>query len=397
MPIAVVGGGIVGLASALALRARGHDVTVLEAEADLGAHQTGRNSGVIHSGLYYRPGSLKAETCRAGRERMYTFCAEHGIPHRRTGKAVVATTPAELPRLETLLERGRLNGLDGVRRLDTGELRELEPHATGIAALWVPQTGIVDYVEVLRAMRRLLERNGVPVCLGRTVHAVRHESDALILDTSAETLRARFLVNCAGLQSDRMAVACGVRPVVRIVPFRGEYYLLRPQRAGLVRNPIYPVPDPAFPFLGVHFTPRIDGRVEAGPNAVLAWDRHGYRTPSLSLRDATATLGWPGFWPMARRHWRTGLAEQRRAWSVDRFVRSLQALVPDVTRADVVRAGCGIRAQAVGRDGALVDDFLVIDGRRELHVLNAPSPAATASLAIGELVADRTLAHPAWR
>lgn len=393
-PIIVVGGGIVGLATAVALGERGVRTVVLEAESVLGAHQSGHNSGVIHSGLYYKPGSLKAITCRAGREAMYRFCEVHGIPHRRTGKVVVATTPDEAARLAQLRERGEQNGLEGVRELSRAELREIEPEAEGVAALWVPQTGIVDYVGVMEAMRSCIVAAGGEVRLGAAVRAVRVEGTAVTARTDAGTVEGVLLVNCAGLQCDRVARLCGVVPPIRIIPFKGEYYLLRAERSRLVRQPIYPVPDPAFPFLGVHFTPRVDGRVEAGPNAVLAWDRHGYTRPSFSGRDAWETLSWPGFWPLARRHWRTGFEEQRRSWSKALFVRSLQKLVPAVRDEDVEPAGCGIRAQAVDRHGALVDDFLVVTARRTVHVLNAPSPAATASLEIGRLIGERALTHP---
>lgn len=386
-PVLIVGAGVVGLATALALAERGVAALVLEAESELGAHQTGHNSGVIHSGLYYKPGSQKAETCRAGREALYAFCEEHNVPCRRTGKLVVATNTEQTPRLDRLFERGRLNGLVGIKRLGREELRELEPEVAGVAALWVPQTGIVDYREVLEAMRRKLAGQGIGVVTGERVIDIRQTDGSLTVPTSTTSYRCGFLINCAGLQCDRIAQLCGLKPSIRIVPFRGEYYVLRPERAGLVKLPIYPVPDPDLPFLGVHFTPRIDGSVEAGPNAVLAWARYGYGSTAFSARDSWDTLSWPGFWPMAAKHWRTAIDEQLRSWSKERFVRSLQELVPALVDEDVIPAGWGIRAQAVDRQGALVDDFLIENGPRAVHVLNAPSPAATASLEIGRRIA----------
>lgn len=395
--VLIVGAGVVGLATALALAKLGVHTHVLEAEAALGAHQTGHNSGVIHSGLYYKPGSQKAETCRVGREALFSFCEQHNVPVQRTGKFVVATTAAQIPQLDVLAERGRCNGLTGLQRLSGDELRQQEPEVAGVAALWVPQTGIVDYRKVLQAMQIALAEKGVTVATQERVLEVRRSDPWLTVITSATTHHARFLINCAGLECDRVARICGIVPPIRIIPFRGEYYLLRTERAGLVRHPIYPVPDPNLPFLGVHFTPRIDGRVEAGPNAVLAWARHGYTHAAYSAKDSWDSLSWPGFWPMAARHWRSGVEEQLRSWSKQRFVQSLQELVPALEAADVVPAGCGIRAQAVDRQGALVDDFLIESGPQAIHVLNAPSPAATASLAIGQHIARLATCHPDWQ
>lgn len=394
--VVIVGAGVVGLATALALTEQGVAPLVLEAEHTLGAHQTGHNSGVVHSGLYYKPGSQKAETCRAGREALYSFCERHQVPVRRTGKFVVATSVEQIPRLDRLFERGTLNGLAGLRRLSGEELREQEPEVAGVAALWVPQTGIVDYREVLQAMRTALAAKGVAVVTDERVIDIRHSDGELTLATSSTTRRSRFLINCAGLQCDRIAQLCGLTSPIRIVPFRGEYYVLREERSSLVERPIYPVPDPNLPFLGVHFTPRIDGSVEAGPNAVLAWARYGYSTAAYSPRDTWDTLSWPGFWPMAARHWRTALDEQLRSWSKERFVSSLQELVPSLQDADLIPGGWGIRAQAVDRQGALVDDFLIATGARAIHVLNAPSPAATASLEIGRRIARLAVGHSQW-
>ncbi len=387
----VVGGGIVGLASALALldRKPGASLVVLEKEPRLAAHQTGRNSGVIHSGLYYKPGSLKAATCLRGRERLERFCEEHGVPFERCGKVVVATHPEQVPQLDELERRGRANGLTGVRRIGPEELAEHEPHAAGVAALFVAETGIVDYARVATAYAAELERRGARVVTSARVGGiVRHDRGVVVASTAGD-FDARVLVGCAGLGSDRLARRAGLAVDVAIVPFRGEYWMLSEARAGLVRNLVYPVPDPAFPFLGVHFTRRIGGGVEAGPNAVLALAREGYERTSFDPRDAFDVARWPGFWRMARRHWRAGLHEQVRSLSRDAFARACAALVPEVTAADLAPGGAGVRAQAVRRDGALVDDFAFAEGPHMVHVLNAPSPAATASLAIGEHVAER--------
>ncbi|MCS6977003.1 MAG: L-2-hydroxyglutarate oxidase [Gemmatales bacterium] len=388
--IIVIGGGIVGLATAYALCRRGRkDLVVLEAEAELARHQTGRNSGVIHSGLYYKPGSVKARTCVAGREAMYRFCREQEIPHERCGKVVVATVEEELPALDELERRGQANGLDGLRRLDAKELRDIEPHAAGIAALFVPQTGIVDYRQVATRLSELIERGGGKVVRSAKVLQLQHrEMDRIAKTTNGEFVGKR-LINCAGLQADRIARLCGIEPDIRIVPFRGEYYELIESKRHLVRNLIYPVPDPRFPFLGVHFTRRISGQVEAGPNAVLALKREGYSKLSCDPRDVFDLLSYRGFWRMSRRYWRTGLAEQWRSWSKRAFVRALQRLVPTVEPSDLVPAGCGVRAQAVGPNGELVDDFRIVHQDGMVHVLNAPSPAATASLVIGEEIADQ--------
>lgn len=362
--IAVVGGGIVGLATAHALR----DLrpVVFEKERGVARHQTGHNSGVIHSGIYYKPGSFKARLSVEGARLMKSFCSQNGIPHEICGKVIVAVEEAELPRLEELLRRARANGVVA-ERLDEAGLRDVEPHARGIAALRVPGTGIVDYGAVARKLAE-----GVDVRLGVRVDSVR-------------SLGARLVVNCAGLHSDRLA-----RSRLKIVPFRGEYYDLR--RTDLVRGLIYPVPDPAFPFLGVHFTRRVGGGVEAGPNAVLALKREGYRWRDVSIRDALETLAYPGFRRLARRHWRMGLMEVWRSIRKPAFVRALQRLVPAVRAEDLEPAGAGVRAQALDPDGTLVDDFRIEERPGEIHVLNAPSPAATASLAIGKLIADRVRA-----
>jgi len=387
--VAVVGGGIVGCATALALCAAhpGLKLVLLEKEGRLAAHQTGHNSGVIHAGLYYRPGSLKAQNCTAGREALYALCAEHDLPCERCGKVVVAVVERELPALDELERRGRANGLSGLERLDAAQVRSREPQAAALAGLFVPQTGIVDYTRVTETLAELVRRQGGVIQLGTQVRAGRLTADGLNLFTSVGDVRTRFLVNCAGLHCDRVARACGVDPGVRIVPFRGEYYQVRAERRDLVRHLLYPVPDATLPFLGVHFTRMVDGTLEAGPNAVLAWKREGYRWHDISAADLLDTLAFPGFWRLAGRFWRVGLAEYRRSFSRRAFVTSLQRLVPAVTAADVTRGGAGVRAQAVDRDGRLVDDFRIVTGERMVHVLNAPSPAATAALSIGRTIA----------
>jgi len=393
LDVVVVGGGIVGLATALAvLGARpGTSLAVLEKEPGLAAHQTGRNSGVIHSGLYYKPGSIKARTCSRGRALLERFCAEHSVPFERCGKVVVATRPEQVAQLEELERRGRANGLSAVRRISTGELREHEPNAAGVAALFVPETGIVDYRQVAEAYAGEIVRRGGEICRGARAIAVRRSGAGVVVESTSGAFEGRVLVACAGLASDRVARMAGLAIDVTIVPFRGEYWMLSPGRAHLVRNLIYPVPDPAFPFLGVHFTRRMGGGVEAGPNAVLALAREGYSRTSFDAGDVLEIARWPGFWKMARRHWRAGMAEQWRSISRAAFARACAELVPDVTEADLAPGGAGVRAQALARDGSLVDDFALAEAERMVHVLNAPSPAATASLAIGEEIAARAV------
>jgi len=395
--VAVVGGGLVGLGAAMALAARGDlRVAVLEAEAALAAHQSGHNSGVIHSGLYYRPRSLKATLCVAGREALYRFCAEESIPHRRCGKLVVATVGEELAALDELERRGRANALTGLRRLEGEAIREIEPGAAGLAALWVPETGIVDYPAVARAYARRVEASGGRVLTDARLLRVGRDGSGprggLRLETSRGAAACALLVNCAGLQADRVARLCGSRPPARIVPFRGEYWELAADARDQVRGLIYPVPDARFPFLGVHLTRTVDGRVEAGPNAVLAWRREGYRRGSFAPRDALEILTWPGFWRFAGRHWRTGLRETWRAAVPGVLARDLRRLVPALTCADLRRGGSGVRAMELDREGRLIDDFHILAEGRAVHVLNAPSPAATASIAIGERIAEAAVA-----
>lgn len=387
--IAIIGGGIVGLATAMTLSSRRPlSLIVLEAEDRLAAHQTGNNSGVIHAGVYYKPGSLKARNCVTGREAMYQFCREHGIPHERCGKVIVATQEDELDRLAALEERSRANGLQGVRRLGPEEVGEIEPHVAAVAGLLVPETGIVDYTRVALAYADLVRNAGGIIQTRTRLTGLHRENGALRLETTQGDMRCRHLINCGGLQSDRIARLCGVDPGLQIVPFRGEYYELVPERHGLVKNLIYPVPDPRFPFLGVHFTRMIHGGVEAGPNAVLAFKREGYQRLSFTFGDAVATLTYGGFWRMAQKYWRTGLGEFYRSFSKAAFVKALQKLMPELRSEDIQPGGAGVRAQAVEPNGALVDDFRIVEADRMIHVLNAPSPAATASLSIGQSIAD---------
>lgn len=382
----VIGAGIVGLATAhrLLLDRPGAEVTVLDKEPRVAAHQTGHNSGVIHAGVYYRPGSLKARLCRTGSRSMVDFCTEHQLPVEVCGKLIVATDPVELPRLHALHERAQANGL-AARLLTPDEAAEFEPHVRCVAAIHVPTTGIVDFPAVCRTLATLVEKAGGQIRLGTRVTAIRERAGgSYAVATPAGEMDADVVVNCAGLHADRVAKLAGVDPPARIIPFRGEYYELVPGRRELVRGLIYPVPDPRFPFLGVHLTRMIDGGVHAGPNAVLATAREGYRWRRVNPRDVAGIAGWPGMWRLARRHLRYGLAEARRSLSRRRFAADLARLVPELTAADIVPAGSGVRAQAVHRDGSLVDDFLIVARPGQLHVLNAPSPAATSSLEIAK-------------
>jgi L-2-hydroxyglutarate oxidase LhgO len=389
--VAVIGAGIVGLATALALRKANPDlsVVVIDKEAQVGRHQTGHNSGVVHSGVYYQPGSLKARLCVEGSRRLEAFCAEHQVPFERVGKVIVAVQESELDGMRELHRRGSSNGVLGLELLDARGLATVEPHVSGIGALYVPSAGIVDFGRVAGAMAGALRTRDVAVLTETTLLGARPTESTIELATSHGRLTAAFVVNCAGLQADRVATAMGAKPSVKIVPFRGEYYELRPARVGLVRGLVYPVPDARLPFLGVHLTRTIDGRVEAGPNAVLAFAREGYRWAQVNARDLYEVIGYRGFRRLARHYWRTGLQEIRRSASRGAFARNVRRLVPSVRVADLVRAGSGVRAQAVAPDGRLVDDFVFEESDGALHVLNAPSPGATSSLAIGEHVAER--------
>ncbi|MDE0652921.1 MAG: L-2-hydroxyglutarate oxidase [bacterium] len=384
--VVVIGAGIVGLATARALAAQldGVALAVIEKEAEPATHQTGHNSGVLHTGIYYTPGSLRAQLCVSGHRAMADFCRSEGLPFRDGGKIIVATTPEQIPRLEELQRRGTLNGVRGLRRLDGDELREREPHARGLAALDVPEAASLDFAAVARHIAAGLPghvRTGAPLEAVEVAERVR-------VHAGGWSCEARLVVNCGGLHSDRVARLAGAAPEVRIVPFRGEYYRLRDEAASLVRSLIYPVPDPTFPFLGVHFTRRVDGTVEVGPNAVLALGREHYRDGRPNLADIAEMLRFGGFWRLIGRHWRAGSAELWRSRIRAAYARSARALVPEVTGSDLLPGGAGVRAQAVGGDGRLVDDFVIQESPGFVHVLNAPSPAATASLAIGDHIAD---------
>ncbi len=414
--VIIVGGGIVGLAVALEITRRlpRLRLLLLEKEDGVGRHQSGHNSGVIHSGIYYKPGSLKAKLCVEGARAMVEFCREQGIPNLVCGKVIVATQEKEFAGVEELRRRGECNGLTGVRVIGAEELREIEPHARGLRALVVPSTGITDYAAVCRKYAELICAQGGTILTSTAVTGIERRGNEIVVEVTAAAkasvvhrpatarleaapfqnevagggaFSAAFLINCAGLFSDRVCRMAGDDPQVMIVPFRGEYYDLTPARAGLVRALIYPVPDPRFPFLGEHFTRRVGGSVDAGPNAVLALRREGYRRSDFSLRDLASSIAFPGFWRMAAKHWRSGLGEFQRSFSKAEFVRALQRLVPEVCPEDLVPGGSGVRAQALRRDGTLVDDFQIVPSRRMLHVLNVPSPAATASLVIGRTIA----------
>lgn len=387
--VAIIGGGIVGLATAMALIKRLKiSLVVLEAESQVAAHQTGHNSGVIHSGLYYKPGSLKAINCIRGREAMYRFCEEQDIAHDNCGKVVVATDKREIPALDALEERGRANGLVGITRLTPQEIRQHEPYVNGIDGLFVPQTGIVDYTQVSLAYARIIQELGGEIRTNTRVRGFVNNPDGFTLETNQDAIQCKNVINCAGLQSDRIAKLCGVEPGLQILPFRGEYYEIRPEKEYLVKNLVYPVPDVRFPFLGVHFTRMIVGGVEAGPNAVLALKREGYKKSDIVVGDVLQYGTYIGFWRMAWKYWQMSISEVYRSYIKRAFVKSLQRLVPDLQMEDVHPSGSGVRAQALTPDGKLVDDFRIVEAAHQVHVLNAPSPAATASISIGESIAD---------
>lgn len=386
---AIIGGGIVGLASALAIGKRYPNarIVVIEKEASVAAHQTGNNSGVIHSGVYYKPGSFKAKFCRDGSRSMVEFCREHNIAHSVCGKVIVATQPEELPRLENLYQRGVKNGIQ-LAKLTPEQVREIEPHVQCLAGIRVFTTGIVNYQQVAQKYVELLTNQGGELQLKTKVTHIATRCDQTVLTTNNGTIATRFVINCAGLFSDRIARLGDSDPQAKIVPFRGEYYELVPEKRYLVQHLIYPVPNPNFPFLGVHFTRMIDGSVHAGPNAVLSLKREGYRKTDINLRDFTEVLTYRGFWQLAAKHADEGIKEMIRSVSKAAFVKSLQQLIPEVTANDVVPTHAGVRAQALQADGQLVDDFLIVPGQRALHVCNAPSPAATSSLEIGKAIAN---------
>jgi (S)-2-hydroxyglutarate dehydrogenase len=388
--VIIVGGGIVGLSVALDITQRFPRLRtlLLEKEDRVARHQSGHNSGVIHSGIYYKPGSLKAKLCVAGAAAMVEFCREHGIPHSVCGKVIVATSQDELQSLEELLRRGEANGVAGVRLIGPAELRDLEPNASGLQALVVPSTSVTDYVAVCDKYAELIVERGGSILTSAEVLSLKRDASEIVVETRRGAFSTTHFVNCAGLFSDRISRMAGDEPEATIAPFRGEYYDLIPERSSLVRALIYPVPDPRFPFLGVHFTRRISGKVDAGPNAVLAFRREGYERTDFNLKDLASSLAFPGFWRMAAKHWRSGLDEVHRSFSKPAFVRALQRLVPAIREEDLVPGGSGVRAQALRRDGTLVDDFQFVQSGNVLHVLNVPSPAATASLLIGRAIVE---------
>jgi (S)-2-hydroxyglutarate dehydrogenase len=397
--VIIIGGGIVGLAVALEITKKFPRLSLLllEKEDRVGQHQSGHNSGVIHSGIYYKPGSLKAKLCVEGARAMVEFCHEHGVPHQVCGKVIVATHAQEFPRLEELRSRGEANGLTGVRLIGADELHEIEPHASGLRALFVPSTGITDYAKVCEKYAALVSGQGGAILTSTAVIGIKKRAQEIVVETTGGAFEANAMINCAGLHSDRICRMAGEEPEVIIVPFRGEYYRLTPERSSLVRALIYPVPDPRFPFLGVHFTRRVSGKVDAGPNAVLAFRREGYRRTDVHLPDLASFLAFPGFWRMAAKHWRSGVDEFRRSFSKSMFVAALQRLVPDVREQDFVPGGSGVRAQALKRDGTLVDDFQFVPSGKTLHVLNVPSPAATASIPIGRFIGNMAAQSFGWK
>jgi (S)-2-hydroxyglutarate dehydrogenase len=388
--LAIIGGGIVGLATAYRFLERhpGRSVTVFEKEDHVAAHQSGHNSGVLHTGIYYRPGSYRAEFCREGKLEMQAFCEREGIPFRITGKVIVATGDDEVPRLLSVLERGQANGVR-CRLIEPEALREIEPHAAGVKAIHVPDAGIVDYKHVCQRLAARISEQGGQIRLNCRVTGIEHRPDAVVLRTNQGDMEAGLLVTCGGLQADRLTSLSGQTPVAPIVPFRGEYFVLRRQAEHLCRTMIYPTPDPRFPFLGVHFTRTIDGGVECGPNAVLAYSREGYSKLNVNLRDMGESLFYSGFIKLAARSWKVGLGELWRSFNKKAFVRALQRLVPGITATDLIPAPSGVRAQALGRDGKLIDDFVFQESDRVINVGNAPSPAATSSLRIGSTIVEK--------
>jgi (S)-2-hydroxyglutarate dehydrogenase len=388
--IIIVGAGVVGLGVALEIARRfpRRRLLILEKEDNVAQHQSGHNSGVIHSGVYYKPGSLKARLCVAGAAAMLDFCRTHEVPYRISGKVIVATKAEDVPRLEELRKRGESNGLAGLRLIDATELRDMEPHAAALKALVVPSTGVTDYALVCQKYAELIAANGGRLLVSTEARDIKRTGDEIVVETPRGAYSATLLINCAGLHSDRICRMAGDQPGVMIVPFRGEYYELVPERASLVSALIYPVPDPQFPFLGVHFTRRITAKVDAGPNAVLALAREGYHHTDINLRDLAASVAFRGFWKMAGRHWRNSFAEYYRSFSKPAFVRALQQMLPEIREKDLTPGVSGVRAQALKPDGALVDDFQFVPSGKILHVLNVPSPAATASLMIGRAIVD---------
>ncbi|ARK13560.1 L-2-hydroxyglutarate oxidase [Fibrella sp. ES10-3-2-2] len=394
--VTVIGGGIVGLATALQIKQQrpALSVVVLEKENQVAAHQTGHNSGVIHSGLYYKPGSLKATNCIEGYRMLLEFCDQEGVPYDLCGKIVVATKPEEVSQLNTLFQRGQQNGLGGLRRIGLGEMREIEPHVKGVEGIFVPQTGIIDYTQVTEAYARKFRELGGEIHVGERVEQLTPGTSLSVVVTNKNRYETKLVVNCAGLYSDKIAQLTQREPIgLQIVPFRGEYFKIKPEKHYLVKNLIYPVPDPNFPFLGVHFTRMIHGGVEAGPNAVLAFQREGYKKSDVNLKEFWETLAWPGFQKVAAKYWQMGLGEMYRSFSKTAFTKALQELIPDIQEDDLIEGGAGVRAQACDRTGGLLDDFSIIETDRAVNVCNAPSPAATSSLSIGKTVSAKVIAR----
>ena len=387
--IVVIGGGIIGTSTAMSIQKNSsRKILIIESEKELASHQTGNNSGVIHSGLYYKPGSLKAKNCTEGRELLYKFCVENNIKYENCGKIVVATESNQLPILDTLFERGAANGLKGIKKLSKEELKEYEPNVAGFAGLFVPQTGIVDFVHIAKTYAKLFNNAGGEIKTNCRFLSLKKGPHEFILNTSDGEIKSRFIVNCGGLHCDRIAKMCGIIPGLQIVPFRGEYYVLKKKKEHLINNLIYPVPDPRFPFLGVHFTRMIKGGIEAGPNAVLAFKREGYTKKDFSFNDVFQMLTFGGFWKMAAKYYKTGFSEFYRSFNKKAFVKALQKLVPEIYENDIEPGGAGVRAQALEPTGKLVDDFRIVETNKMVHILNAPSPAATASISIGQKIAN---------
>ena len=391
--ITIIGAGIVGLATGLKILETNPSLKILflEKENGISKHQTGNNSGVIHSGIYYKPGSLKATNCRNGYEQLINFCDKHNVKYDICGKVIVAVDENEIPYLNKLYDRGIENGLTGLKKMSKDEVREYEPHVAGVVGILVPQTGIIDYMDVSRKYKEVIETHDSQFNFNEEVKDIKTKSDYIEVITNIDSYQTKKVVSCAGLQSDRIAKMTEPKIALRIIPFRGEYYKIKEEKKGLVKNLIYPVPDPNFPFLGVHFTRMIDGGVEAGPNAVLAFHREGYKKTNVNLRDTFETFTWPGFLSVAKKYWRTGFGEFYRSYSKAAFVKALQRLIPEIQKDDLVPGGSGIRAQACDRTGGLLDDFYITGNNNVFHVCNAPSPAATASLSIGEYIAKQIL------
>lgn len=392
--VVIIGGGIVGLATAFKIKKKNPSlhIAVLEKEPVLCRHQTGNNSGVIHSGIYYKPGSLKAQNCLTGYRELLEFSDEYGIPYDLCGKVIVATSEHELPTMENVYKRGVENGLHGLKKMGPDDIKEREPHCAGIAGIFVPQTGIINYTEVAYKYAELFQKAGGEIYTGEKVIDIKNTSGWEVI-TEKDHYQTSLVINCAGLFCDRIAAINEPDIHVRIIPFRGEYYMIKPERQYLVKNLIYPVPDPNFPFLGVHFTRMMKGGVEAGPNAVLAFKREGYKKTDFSITDSWQTFTWPGFMKISMKYWKTGLGEMYRSISKAAFTKALQRLIPEITEDDLIPGGAGIRAQACDKNGGLLDDFSIVEKPGMINVLNAPSPAATSSLSIGGTLADMALKH----